>query len=132
VKLTDLYPEMYPAADGYVTRQPFDAADLEHLNHAFELAGAGCKAIVTNGHALCALRLLRHVHEKRLPDLPARVFKAAAIHEAMIVFRIDVAPAAVRCGSVRHRIDGLPGIAGNRQHGFARVSRVGDRLLGEK
>jgi hypothetical protein len=35
-------------------------------------------------------------------------------------------------GSVRHRIDGLPRIAGNRQHGFARVSRLGDRLLGEK
>jgi hypothetical protein len=27
VRLSDLYPEMYAAADGYVTRQPFDASD---------------------------------------------------------------------------------------------------------
>jgi hypothetical protein len=29
VRLSDLYPEMYPAADGYVTRQPLDAAEPE-------------------------------------------------------------------------------------------------------
>jgi hypothetical protein len=48
VRLSDLYPEMYAAADGYVTRQPFDASDPEHLRYAFELAGADCTAIVTN------------------------------------------------------------------------------------
>jgi hypothetical protein len=48
VRLTDLYPEMYPVADGYVTRQPLDASDPEHLRYAFELAGADCTAIVTN------------------------------------------------------------------------------------
>ena len=81
---------------------------------------------------LSALRHLGHVHEKRLPDVSVRVFKTTAIHEALILFRIDVDLTTVRSGSVHHRIDGLPGIAGNRQHGFARVSRVGDRLLGEK
>jgi hypothetical protein len=39
---------MYAAADGYVTRQPLDASDLEHLKHAFELVGTDCTAIVTN------------------------------------------------------------------------------------
>ena len=31
VRLTDLYPEMYAAADGYVTRQPLDTSESEHL-----------------------------------------------------------------------------------------------------
>ena len=48
VRLSDLYPETYPTADGYVTRQPFDASAPEHLRYAFELAGADCTAIVTN------------------------------------------------------------------------------------
>ena len=48
VKLSDLYPEMYPAADGYVTGQTLDAAEAEHLRTALELAGAGCTAIITN------------------------------------------------------------------------------------
>ena len=48
VRLSDLYPEMYAAADAYVTRQPLDASQADHLRHAFELAGADCTAIVTN------------------------------------------------------------------------------------
>jgi hypothetical protein len=48
VRLTDLYPEMYPTADGYVTREPLNASNVEHLMHALGLAGAGCGAIVTN------------------------------------------------------------------------------------
>jgi hypothetical protein len=48
VRLSDLYPEKYPAADGYVTREPLDASDVEHLMQAFELAGAGCAATITN------------------------------------------------------------------------------------
>ena len=48
VRLSDLYPEMYPAAEGYVTSQPLDASDPEHLKYAFEVAGAGCTAIITN------------------------------------------------------------------------------------
>jgi hypothetical protein len=48
VRLSDLYPELYPAADGYVTREPLNASDVEHLRKAFELAGAGCTAIITN------------------------------------------------------------------------------------
>jgi hypothetical protein len=39
---------MYPAVDGYVTSQPLDASEPEHLKCAFEVAGAGCTAIITN------------------------------------------------------------------------------------
>ena len=48
VRLTDLYPDKYPGADGYVTNRALDASDPEHLTHAFRLAGAGCTAIITN------------------------------------------------------------------------------------
>ena len=48
VRLSDLYPEMYPTTEGYVTREPLDASAPEHLRYAFELAGADCTAIVTN------------------------------------------------------------------------------------
>jgi hypothetical protein len=48
VRLSDLYPERYLAADGYVTSQPLDASEPEQLRCAFELAGAGCTAIITN------------------------------------------------------------------------------------
>ena len=48
VRLSDLYPERYSEADGYVTTEPLDAAEPEHLQHALTLAGAGCAAIITN------------------------------------------------------------------------------------
>jgi hypothetical protein len=48
VRLSDLYPDKYPGADGYVTSQPLDASDPEHLQCAFEQAGPDCDAIVTN------------------------------------------------------------------------------------
>jgi hypothetical protein len=31
VRLSDLYPEMYPAAEGYVTTQPLDASEPDQL-----------------------------------------------------------------------------------------------------
>jgi hypothetical protein len=34
-QLSDLYWEMYPTADGYVTRQPLGASDREQLHCAF-------------------------------------------------------------------------------------------------
>jgi hypothetical protein len=48
VSLTDFYPDKYPGPDGYITSQPIDASDPEHLKYALELAGAGCTAIITN------------------------------------------------------------------------------------
>jgi hypothetical protein len=48
VRLTDLYPEMYLPADGYLTGQTLDASNVEHLRYAFELAGADCMAVITN------------------------------------------------------------------------------------
>lgn len=47
VRLSDLYPEMYPEADGYVTSEPLDASEPAQLRHVFELAGE-CTAIITN------------------------------------------------------------------------------------
>jgi hypothetical protein len=44
VRLSDLYPDKYPGADGYVTNRALDASDPEHLTHAFRLASAGCTA----------------------------------------------------------------------------------------
>ena len=48
VKLSDLYPDKYPGADGYVTNQSLDAAEADHLRCAFGLAGRDCTAIITN------------------------------------------------------------------------------------
>src|SRR3984957_15784511 len=48
VRLTDLYPNKYPGADGYVTGQPLDAADADHLRYALGLAGSDGPAIITN------------------------------------------------------------------------------------
>ena len=48
VRLSDLYPDKYSGGDGYVTSQPLDASEPEHLGYALELAGVGCTAIITN------------------------------------------------------------------------------------
>jgi hypothetical protein len=48
VRLSDLYPEKYLAASGYVTREPLDACDPEHLRLSLERAGLACRAVITN------------------------------------------------------------------------------------
>jgi hypothetical protein len=48
VRLSDLYPERYLGADGYIASQPLDAAEPEQLGHALTLAGPNCAAIITN------------------------------------------------------------------------------------
>jgi hypothetical protein len=48
VRLTDLYPEKYPAADGYLTRELLDACHTESLHSSLEQAGQNCRAIITN------------------------------------------------------------------------------------
>jgi hypothetical protein len=48
VRLSDLYPERYLGADGYIGSQPLDAAEPEQLGHALTLAGPNCSAIITN------------------------------------------------------------------------------------
>jgi hypothetical protein len=47
VRLSDLYPEMYSAAEGYVTGQPLDASEPAQPRDAFELV-RNCTAIITN------------------------------------------------------------------------------------
>ena len=59
MKLSDLYPNRYPGADGYVTSQPLDASDPEYLQYALEMVGPDCTAIITNTphntHEACAI-----------------------------------------------------------------------------
>ena len=81
VRLTDLYPERYVAADGYVTSQPLDASEPEHLRYAFELAGPGCTAIITNtphntAEACAIVRNLIALVEGQQVDFVATLFRA--------------------------------------------------------
>jgi len=79
--LSDLYPERYAAADGYVTRQPFDASESEHLRHAFELAGPDCTAVVTNTphntrEACSIVENLIALVERQSVDFAAALFRS--------------------------------------------------------
>jgi hypothetical protein len=81
VRLTDLYPDMYPAADSYVTSQPLDASEPEHLRYAFELAGADCTAIITNtphntDEACAILRNLVALVEGQKVEFAAALFRS--------------------------------------------------------
>jgi hypothetical protein len=81
VRLSDLYPEMYSAADGYVTRQPFDASEPEHRRYAFELACADCTAIVTNTphntkEACAIVENLIALVERQSVDFAAALFRS--------------------------------------------------------
>jgi hypothetical protein len=81
VKLSDLYPDMYPAAEGYVTSQPLDASEPGQLRHALELAGSDCTAIITNTphntHEACAIveNLIALVEEQRV-EFVATLFRS--------------------------------------------------------
>ena len=48
VRLSDLYVEKYPAADGYLTREWLDAGHGEFLRFSLEQAGPECSAVITN------------------------------------------------------------------------------------
>jgi hypothetical protein len=80
VSLSDLYPERYAAAEGYLSREPLDASEPEHLRYAFELAGAGCKAIITNTphntrEACAIVQNLIALVEGQYVDLVAALFR---------------------------------------------------------
>jgi hypothetical protein len=81
VRLTDLYPEMHAAAEGYVTTRPLDACDAEHLQYAFEQAGPDCDAIITNtphntDEASAIVRNLISLVEGQHVDFVAALFKS--------------------------------------------------------
>jgi hypothetical protein len=81
VRLSDLYPEMYLAAAGYVTRQPLDASKAEQLRYAFELVGTGCTAIITNTphntpEACAIVKNLIALVEGRHVDFAAALFRS--------------------------------------------------------
>ena len=81
VRLSDLYPEMYQGADGYVTSEPLDASKPEHLWHAFELSGSDCAAIITNTphnttEACAIVRNLIALVEGRRVEFVAVLFRA--------------------------------------------------------
>jgi hypothetical protein len=81
VRLTDLYPDKYQGADGYVTSRPLDASDLGQLRCALELAGVGCTAIITNtphntDEACTIVRNLIALVEGQQVDFVAALFRA--------------------------------------------------------
>ena len=81
VRLSDLYPDKFPDADGYVTGQPLDAAEPEHLQYAFELAGSNCSAIITNtphntDEACAIVRNLVALVEAQRVEFVAALFKS--------------------------------------------------------
>jgi hypothetical protein len=72
---------MYPTADGYVTREPLNASDPEHLRLAFELAGAGCTAVITNTphntkEACAVVKNLTTLVEGQHVDFVAALFRS--------------------------------------------------------
>jgi hypothetical protein len=81
VRLSDLYPDKYLGADGYITSQSLDASDLEHLTHALEFAGVGCTAIITNtphntNEACAIVRNLVALVEGQHVEFVASLFRA--------------------------------------------------------
>jgi hypothetical protein len=81
VRLSDLYPERCAATVGYVTRQPLDACEIEHLWHAFELAGTACTAVITNTphnrfEAPAIVRNLIALVEQQDVDFVAALFRS--------------------------------------------------------
>jgi hypothetical protein len=81
VRLSDLYPERYLGADGYVTSQPLDAAEPAKLGHALTLAGPNCAAIITNtphntAEACAIVRNLVALVEEQQVDFVAALFRS--------------------------------------------------------
>jgi hypothetical protein len=81
VRLTDLYPEEYTAADGYLTREPLDASDPGQLKRALVLARPACTAIVTNTphntkEACAIVENLIAFAEERAVDFAAALFRS--------------------------------------------------------
>jgi hypothetical protein len=81
VRLSDLYPERYLGADGYIGSQPLDAAEPEQLGHALTLAGPNCSAIITNtphntDEACAIARNLITLVEGQQVDFVAALFRS--------------------------------------------------------
>jgi hypothetical protein len=81
LRLADLYPEKYPAADGYVTHELLDAGHMESLRLALDSAGAGnCRSVITNsphetGAAAAIVKNLIALVEEGRIDVVAMLFK---------------------------------------------------------
>jgi hypothetical protein len=81
VRLSDLCPDKYLGADGYVTNRSLDAAEADHLRCAFGLAGTGCTAIITNtphntDEACAIVRNLISLVEGQQVDFVAALFRS--------------------------------------------------------
>jgi hypothetical protein len=81
VRLSDLCPEKYLAANGYVTREPLNACDPEHLRSSLEQADLACRAIITNtphntSEAYAIVSNLIALVEGRHVDLGAALFRS--------------------------------------------------------
>jgi hypothetical protein len=80
MRLTDLYPEKYPTADGYVTHELLDAGHVESLRFALAQAGSNCRAIITNSphnteEATAIVKNLVALAEEGRIDFAAALFK---------------------------------------------------------
>ena len=81
VRLADLYPEKYPTADRYVTRELLDAGHAASLRFSLELAGANCRAIITNSPhdtraAMAIVKNLIALAEEGRIDFAAALFRS--------------------------------------------------------
>jgi hypothetical protein len=80
VRLSDLYPEKYPTADGYLTHELLDAGYMESLRFSLDEAGANCRAIITNSphnteEATAIVKNLVALAEEGRIDFAAALFK---------------------------------------------------------
>lgn len=81
VRLTDLYPEKHPTADGYMTRELLDAGHAGSLRFSLEQVGAHCRAIITNSphnteEATAIVKNLVALAEEGRIDFAAALFKS--------------------------------------------------------
>src|SRR3546814_4340275 len=69
----------------------------------------------------------RGVHPHRPPDMAVGVAQVAAVHEAVILDRIDVGRTAMKGRGRNHRIDGVPVVERQGERDLARCRGREDR-----
>ena len=85
----------------------------------------------TSSNPASTLGKLRHINKHTFPDMPVDIFKAAAIHEAVILLGVDVGFAAVSRGCASDLVDRLSVLGREREHDLTLTMRIDDRLARE-
>src|SRR3546814_6681526 len=70
---------------------------------------------------------VRGVHPHRPPDMAVAVAQVAALHEAVILDRIDVGRTAMKGRGRNHRIDGVPVVERQGERDLAQIGRASCR-----